>query len=421
MSLTRTATRRCAVTMLLLGDITVDARVIKMVRSLSDDGHQVTVFCLTGARSPAALPDLRGAEVRWVTAPRPLAGLRALLARRADRASVTRREPGTPQAPQPVRMGPAATLRAFIGTIWLNLCLASTAASLAADVIHCNDLDTLTAGVLLRRRHRARLIYDAHELYPDMMAATSPLYRGLWLLLEHRLIRFADAVLTVNDSLASELAHRHKLSVRPTVVMNCPPIVPLPAEQVSGVENEEYLILYQGHLNPERGLEALIDAVPLMDRRVAVCLRGAGRLRSALEQRAVDLGVADRVRLLDAIPPDQLVTALTGFTIGVIPYVPASLNTYLSTPNKLFEYLMGGLPIVATDLPEVRRLVDATRAGETYPASHPDALAEVVNRLVSDPQRLQAYRHAARRSAMERYNWEAQEHAIRCAYAQTCK
>ena len=430
------------VSLLLIGDPTMDTRVIKTTRTLQQAGFAVTLFCLARRSEGAAEPDLGGATIRWVDAPRPLASLTRLLRglRRAARPAGTSgveaeeqivasgavnvpsgtgapTDPGGAQAPaKPGGRRLLAEVRALLGTLWLNLALYRAASGTRALALHANDLDTLLAGVLLKRHLRGRLVYDAHELYPEMFASSSALYVGLWRLLEHRLIGAADGVVTVNGSIAGELRRRHRLPVAPTVVMNCPPLQPLPSDPGYGRAGE-ILLLYLGRYNAERGLLEMLRAMPLVDRRAVLCLRGGGPLQAALEEEARLLGVKDRVRFLPPLPPDRLVGAMGGYAIGIVPYVPTSLNNYLCTPNKLFEYLMAGLAVVASDLPELRAVVAGGGLGLLYAPGDPADLARAIDALLADPRRLATTCAAARRAAEGCYNWEAQVVGLRQLYA----
>lgn len=422
------------VSLLLLGDPTMDTRVIKTTRTLQEAGFAVTLFCLARRPEGVAAPDLGGATIHWVDAPRPLASLARLIRglRRVGRPPATagvvsailaagaEAGGGLGGVQAPARPGGARRLlgevRALLGTLWLNLALYRAALGTAAAAIHANDLDTLLAGVLLKRRLGSRLVYDAHELYPEMFASTSALYVGLWRLLEHRLIGSADGVVTVNRSIAGELRRRHRLPITPTVVMNCPPLQPLPGDPDEGRAGE-FRLLYLGRYNAERGLLGMLRAMPLVDRRAVLCLRGGGPLQAALEGEARLLGVADRVRFLPAVAPDRLVGAMGGYAIGIVPYLPTSLNNYLCTPNKLFEYLMGGLAVVASDLPELRAVVAGEGLGLLYAPGDPMDLARAIHALLADPARLEVARAAARRAAEGRYNWAAQAVGLGQLYA----
>jgi glycosyltransferase involved in cell wall biosynthesis len=398
--------------MILLGSPEMDARVIKTARSLAKAGYRLSLFCLAPTPAPSVLPCLEGIEVRWVTATRPLARLLAVW-RNTRKPMAAAKSPATGVEP---RRRLVRDFRGFFGTLWLNIALWKAARHQPASVIHTNDLDTLLAGVLLKATLGARLLYDAHELYPEMIKGVSALYSGLWRLTEHLLIGMADGVVTVNATVAHELQRRHHLKQVPTVVMNCPPL--RDEAPVRDLSARDALLIYQGMLNPERGLEELVRAIPALNERAVLCLRGPGPLREALSTIAMEQGVAGRLRILPPVPPDELVTALDGFTIGLIPYLPNTLNTYLSTPTKMFEYMMAGLPIVAADLPEVQRIIESDGVGVTYPAANVSGLIGAVNTLLADPERMALYAAAGRSAARREYHWDAQAERLLDLYAE---
>jgi glycosyltransferase involved in cell wall biosynthesis len=284
------------------------------------------------------------------------------------------------------------------------------------SIIHVHDLDTLLAGTWLARRFGARLVYDAHELYPEMVPGTSSLYDGLWRRLEHQLIGRADAVITVNESIARELQRRHRLAQQPTVVMNCAEATPLPAVAREQDRPERIVLLYHGMFNAGRALETLVQAMAYVDDRALLVMRGAGPLLGELQQLAHDCGVAQRIHFAPAVPPDQLLASMAGCSIGVIPTPPLTLNNYLCTPNKLFDYLMGGLAVVATDLPELRRIVIGGGTGLVYAPNDSLGLSKALNILIRDPERVASCRTAARRTALECYNWDIQAGQLRRLY-----
>ncbi len=288
------------------------------------------------------------------------------------------------------------------------------------DVFHAHDLNTLPAAALLARHTGARLGYDSHELYPEV-STLSGLERATWRALEPRLIHRADLVLTVCDSIADELSRRYAIA-RPAVLLNCPEASETPDAATSllraaaglGDDRETPLVLYQGGFAPNRGLPELIAAMHEITGAVLV-LMGWGRLEAELAALIRRARLEQRVRMLEPVPRRDLVHWTAGADVGVIPYQPIGLNNTYSTPNKLFEYLAAGVPIAATRLPEIARIVDGHRIGATFARVRPEEIAATINGLLSDPAALRQMREreAAIRS---RYTWEHESAKLTALY-----
>ena len=228
------------------------------------------------------------------------------------------------------------------------------------DVVHANDLDTLPAAYLLAKELHSRLVYDAHELYAEFDPNPPRVARALLTRIERRLARRADAVVTVSEPIAEEL--RRRLGVEPIVVLNAPELDcashPSPREIAAcGVPGRVRHRPPAGR--PPRGGPARAE-------RAADAARESLDPGSARRRAARDL--RGRVHVEDPVPPSEVVTALHGHHVGLLFDRPLTRNAELSAPNKLFEYLMAGLAVVAPDLPGLRWLGEeelgrAVRAG----------------------------------------------------------
>jgi glycosyltransferase involved in cell wall biosynthesis len=182
---------------------------------------------------------------------------------------------------------------------------------------------------------------------------------------------------------------------------------------------ERIMLLYHGMFHAGRALETLVQAMAHVDDRALLVMRGTGPLLGELQRLARESGVEQRIYFAPAVPPDQLLASMAGCSIGIIPTPPLTLNHYLCTPNKLFDYLMGGLAVVATDLPELRRIVLGSGAGLVYASDDSLGLSRALNTLIRDPERLAGCRSAARRAADEPYNWNRQAEILLKVYAAT--
>ncbi len=238
------------------------------------------------------------------------------------------------------------------------------------DIIHCNDLDTLLVGIVAKVRFGSRVVYDAHEFYPESHVGGRWLDTRLLTALERFLIRKADAVVTVNPMLAEVMRRvyglAHVYSV-PNAEWWIEPGDRSPfRSRMTSAARGRVKVLFQGRFADGRGIEELLEGWTQVDGdRAALFLRGPDNTsrRSAIEQ-ARTLALLDRsVFFLDPVPEDMLVSAAAEADIGVIPYRPLIRNDQFSCPNKLSQYLHAGLMVVTNDLPYVKSVILDAGAG----------------------------------------------------------
>ena len=276
------------------------------------------------------------------------------------------------------------------------------------DVVHANDLETLPAAYRLSKELHSRLVYDAHELYAEFDPDPPRIAGAVLARVERKLARRADAVVTVSEPIAEEL--RRRLGVEPIVVLNAPELDPRePPEPARG----PLRAVYQGAFGTGRPLEDLLDAIRRAP-RTRLTLRVNRSTRELLE-RQLPRDVADRVDVRDPVPPGEVIAGLHGHHVGLLFDRPLTRNAELSAPNKLFEYLMAGLAVVAPDLPGLRWLTEE-RVGVLFEPGSAESFGAALESLAADPERLAELRANARRAAVERYNAEAQREGLARAW-----
>lgn len=288
----------------------------------------------------------------------------------------------------------------------------------APDVVHANDLDALFVAALVARRHRVPLVYDAQELYVGLHTLAG-WYRR-WLTFQERvLIRRADRVTAVNEAVAGAMEQKYHRRVD-EVILNCPPLTPLPAGGSSngvraelGLDPGQLLLLYSGGLTPRRGLTTLVLALEQLE-GVHLVLLGEGRLRAELEELAVGRGLNDRISFTPFVHHLEVPHFIASADIGIIPYENSGLNHYLASPSKLFHYIMAGLPIACSDFPFLRTVVVENEIGMVFDPSDPSSVAASVRALAGPEVR------AAIKERLEKlrdfYSWEEQERRFLAVY-----
>jgi glycosyltransferase involved in cell wall biosynthesis len=309
--------------------------------------------------------------------------------------------------------------------------MADYAAGLKAAAYHAHDSDCiLPAAMAARRVPGAKLIYDAHEVgfwgFRESFSSYPFKLPGIqygWSLLNDRLVREeVDAMITVNEPLA-EMQARHYGIPAPRVVMNCPPrytirldAKPLLAARL-GIDPETPIAIAQGMYTVGRGdyppLETTVRSAPLLEQGAVVAIIGnvgSAEAWAPLRKLAQGPEYAGRVFILPPVPPTTLLDYTAGARVGLIPFNLSGLARY-ALPNKLFEYMATGLPVVSPNLPVIRGIIEKYGCGVLCDFETPEAVAAAVNGLLGDPVRHAAMSAASLRAA-EEYNWETQERVL---------
>jgi glycosyltransferase involved in cell wall biosynthesis len=447
--------------MFVLNDCTTDARVLREAGSLGAAGHDVTI--MARPRDPmATVGDVEqrdGFTIRRVPIPhawrlgwtfvrypwrmrrwvvgrihRGLRGLPAGLAGVALGVGVGLAAIGwsvvrapfhlAGRALRPTRAPGGGVVDWLVRWRWATLGWASAAAAAApaADVYHGHDLSGLPAALAAAARpgRGGRVVYDSHEIFlASGSNATRPAWARAWFArLERGWVARSDALVTVNDALAADLGRRYRPR-RTVVVHNCPPRWDPPAgpedalRSAAGIAAGTPVALYHGGFSAHRGLAEFAESIlePGSEGVHAVFL-GYGRQRGELDRLAAEPRFGGRVHVLLPVPPDVLVPFISTADVGVMPIQPSTLNHVLSTPNKLFECLAAGVPVVVSDLPEMRRIVLddpdgplGTVCDPTSPASIARAIRTILDRPAAEAADLRARCLGA---AHARWNWETE-------------
>jgi glycosyltransferase involved in cell wall biosynthesis len=287
------------------------------------------------------------------------------------------------------------------------------------EVIHAHDLSALPVALLAGAHVAARVIYDAHELETHRNGLT-PLDQRLTSLIERRHIAQAAKVITVCESIATHLEREYGIP-RPAVIMNAPdPAAPGHVERtlrdVVGLASSVPLAVYVGKVTFGRGLEQLVQAMPHMAAfHVAMLGPRVERIADGLIDLARELGVADRLHLVNSVPPAEVVPFIATADLGVVPIQDVCLSYRYCMPNKLFEMAFAGIPVCVSNLPEMREFVEREHVGVVMDERDPQDIARVMQALY---ERRDEY--VARGENLERmkarYAWSNQAEQLRRCY-----
>lgn len=293
-----------------------------------------------------------------------------------------------------------------------------TLGTLSFEMVHAHDLDTLLPCYLAAKESGAKLVYDSHELYTESVhVGHRPFVRGIWKTLESRLIGRADAVITVCQGIADELQYRYDLPRKPAVVRNFsnPPLMDhpvVPEALASFRDRHAHLMLYQGYIQRGRGLFKALQALKeAPDWGLVIC--GRGPLETDLRRSAAHLGVEERVLWLGNLELDALYGVTKTCDLGLCLIEPVSLSYFFALPNKLIEYVQAGIPVVGSDLPEIRRIIHEYKIGwVTESTSDLHSLLKSFDSLKNDKSLSEGMISAA-----QSLNWHREKQALLDVYA----
>ena len=284
-----------------------------------------------------------------------------------------------------------------------------------ADIIHCNDLAGLLVGVFAKAiKPKLILVYDSHEFAINQLPYQSKISIWFYKVLENILIKYVQKVINVSDSIANEYSHLYGIS-KPHLVLNCPLYSEPPKHNMFrenlGISVDQTIFLYQGRLSKDRNIKLLVEAFSEQksDKNVLVCM-GYGPLENFIKKKAQQ---QSNVFFHSAVNQDVLLKFTISADYGILFYEDSCLNHRYCLPNKLFEYLMAGLPVLTSNLPEMKRLVETEGVGIVAKENTVEGFKKALQAsLQQNYTAIQQNVFASRK----KYCWEEQEKVLKKIY-----
>lgn len=302
-------------------------------------------------------------------------------------------------------------LKMAMNKLFAFLEMSKIAFSQKADVYHAHDFDMLPFAYVVAKLRGALLVYDSHELWAEQRADFPQWFKKLVMLIEGYVIRRANKTITVNESIARELQKRYRLISLPVILHNFTMIQNEKNLQIHDSDSKK-VILYHGGYLKDRGLEELINSVKFLPSYIVIRLRGMGPMEEELRTLAAPYIVSGQIEFCEPVAMMDLVKEASEADIGIIPYKPTCLNNLFSLPNKLSEYMMAGLAVCASNLPEIKKLNDRVHFGELFDPTDPKSIAEAIIRLSSKKEYLRQCRKNAKTWADMEGNWEEESEKL---------
>jgi glycosyltransferase involved in cell wall biosynthesis len=278
------------------------------------------------------------------------------------------------------------------------------------DIYHSNDLNTLPQGYISAkwRFKPKKLIYDSHEVQTSRTGYNSPIHGKM----EAFLIKKIDEMIVENNTRAKY--NEDLYGFYPHVVHNYPfkqqtsiNEEKVDLHEILGIPKNEKILLYQGGIQTGRGLDKLIKAVPHFKEGVLVLI-GEGKIKKELQDTVKEMNLEEKVKFHPKVPVGDLPRYTRNGYIGFQVLNNVCFNHYSASSNKLFEYMMAGVPVVACSFPEIQRVVEGDGTGVSVDSHDPVSIADGVNWLLEHQEQYEKMKVKSIK-ASKKYNWDKEK------------
>ncbi len=277
-----------------------------------------------------------------------------------------------------------------------------------ADIYFAEDLYTLPFVTIIGKLKSAKVYYNSRELYAFIGGLTKrPVLQSIVRFIEGFFIKFADLVMTTGEMDSAFIEDYYHITN--TLVIRNIPLYKEPSKIVDfremfNIPKSHIIFLYQGILQGGRGIKQIIHAVSKLD-NVSLVLLGDGEEKNNFIDFAKECKVDDRIHFAGTINQNELINYTAGGDIGVALIENISLSYYHALPNKLFEYIMAGLPVISSNLPQMEKIVNDYNVGITVGLDDTNELIESLKKIINDPNNLERYKNNTR-IASKILNWQ---------------
>lgn len=289
-----------------------------------------------------------------------------------------------------------------------------------ADVLVSNDLDTLLPNFLVSKLKGGELVYDSHEIFcevPELQ--NNPTKKNIWKSLERWIFPKLKHVFTVNDSIAKIYSEEYKVPVQ--VIRNIPPLAnqlilkPTTKQELGIPQNKKIIVLQGAGINIDRGAEEAVEAMQYVNDAVLMIV-GSGDVITLLHQMVEKLNLSDKVIFVGKVPFEKLLQYTHHADLGLTLDKDTNINYKYSLPNKLFDYIHAGVPVLASGLVEIKNIIDQYKVGDCIQSHDPKHIADKINSILNNENQLQDWKKNCKIAA-ENLNWEKEEKLLTQVYA----
>ncbi len=276
------------------------------------------------------------------------------------------------------------------------------------DIIHCHDLDTLLTGVCLKKKLNVKLVYDAHEIFGYMISRDMPHFIvKITFLMEKLLIKKVDRIITVNEPLKD---YCKSISDKPvTIIMNCKKLV---NHEYVPPQNKNFSICYIGVLNKARMFPELVNILGSIENIQFVIAGKKENLYEEVKKRSEEYSNVD---FLGTIGAKDVIPQTLMANVIICLFDPNDPNNKVGLPNKIFESMVTGRPIIVTKDLYLSKFIEREKCGISIEYT-PEEIRKCVIDLRDNPKLCEELGRNGLKAAKEKYNWDKQKEKLLKVY-----
>jgi len=297
----------------------------------------------------------------------------------------------------------------FAKTLFKELLKTNSSIYIAADIY------TLRIVTFIAKLRRAKIYYNSREFYAFIAGLRNKKFaQSIIRVLEKFFIKKTDLVLVTGEMDAKFLQDFY--GINNTLVIRNLPVNKKPDEIIDlkkklNIPEENLILLYQGVILEGRGFEPILNTMKEVE-NIHLVVLGEGEQKQNYIQLSEQLGVNNRVHFLGTIPQDNLINYTAGADIGLVLIENISKSYYYALPNKLFEYIMAGLPVISSNLPQMKNIVENYEVGEIVELEKENDLTETITNLLTNKEKLKMYRENTQKAADD-LNWQKEYEKVK--------
>lgn len=284
------------------------------------------------------------------------------------------------------------------------------------DILLSNDLDTLPANFLVSKIKRIPLVYDSHEYFTGVPELSHrPRVRAIWKRIESFIVPKLKYAYTVNSSIAQLYQDEYKVKFH--VIRNMPEVkfqirtdLDIIKRELRLPQDKSIIILQGAGINIQRGAEEAVQAMQFVENAILLII-GSGDVIPALKLMVVELQLSEKVKFEPKKSPSELFLYTLCADIGLSLDKDTNLNYRYSLPNKIFDYIQAGVPILASDLPEIKKIVEGYDIGYITPDHQVKSIANLMNRMIEEKEKRLTWLKNLKIASQE-LNWDQEKNKL---------